>query len=139
MLTSLQSDLTIADLLKGDLQLTSPPGIYFELKKAVEDPHKSMSDVAFILEKDAALALKLLKIVNSAFYGFPSSITSVNRAVTIIGSQELQNLVLGAVVIERFSSLPGDIISMHDFWARSLKRLSGRAIPGCHFSLWLIS
>nr|WP_305907751.1 HDOD domain-containing protein [Methylomarinum sp. Ch1-1]MDP4520529.1 HDOD domain-containing protein [Methylomarinum sp. Ch1-1] len=121
MVTSLQSDLTVSDLLKGDLQLASPPAIYFELKKVIEDPHKSMTDAAFVIEKDAALALKLLKIVNSAFYGFPSRISSVNRAVTIIGLQELQNLILGAVIIERFSDLPGDIISMHDFWARSLK------------------
>ncbi len=121
MLTSSPSDLTINDLLKGDLQLTSPPAIYFELKKIVEDPSKSMADAAFVIEKDAAVALKLMKIVNSAYYGFPSRIASVERAVTIIGTAELQNLVLGAVIIERFSNLPGNIMTMHDFWAKSLK------------------
>lgn len=121
MIISLQSDLTIADLLKGDLQLTSPPGIYFELKKVMEDANKSMADAAFIIEKDAALAIRLMKIVNSAYYGFPSRISSVERAMTIIGSVELQNLVLSTVIIERFSKMPGNITSMHDFWARSLK------------------
>ncbi len=121
MLTSLQTDLTISDLLKGDLQLTSPPGVYFELKKAVDDPNSSMADAAFIIEKDAALALRLMKIVNSAYYGFPSKIKSVERAMTVIGTIELQNLVLSTVIIERFSNLPGNLLSMHDFWARSLK------------------
>jgi HD-like signal output (HDOD) protein len=121
MLTSSQEDLTIADLLRGDLQLASPPNIYFELKKTLNDPTKSMSDAAFVIEKDAALALRLMKIVNSAFYGFPSSITSIPRAITLIGTQELQSLVLGTIVIERFSNLPGVNISMHDFWAINLK------------------
>jgi len=121
MVNSLQNDLTIFDLLRGDLQLASPPNIYFELKKIINDPAKSMSDAAFVIEKDAALALKLMKLVNSAFYGFPASITSISRAVTLIGNQELQNLVLSTVVIERFSHLPGTSISMHDFWARNLK------------------
>lgn len=121
MQNSLQSELTVDDLLKGDLQLTSPPVIYFELQKVIENPSKSFADAAFIIEKDAALALKLMKIVNSAFYGFPSSITSVTKAITIIGVRELQSLVLGAVIIDRFSNLPGNIISMQDFWARSVK------------------
>ncbi len=121
MVTSLQTNLTIFDLLRGDLQLASPPNVYFELKKVIDNPTKSMSDAAFVIEKDASLALKLMKLVNSAFFGFPSRITSIARAITLIGSQELQNLVLGTVVVERFSNLPGTGISMHDFWARNLK------------------
>ena len=121
MAASLQSDLTIADLLRGDLQLTSPPEIYFELRKAMEHEGMSMTRAAFIIEKDSALAFRLMKIVNSAFYGFPSKICSVERAMTIIGSTELQQLVLSAVIIERFSDIPGAILSMREFWARSLK------------------
>lgn len=121
MLISSQTDFTIADLLRGDLQLASPPNIYFELKKIVNDPTKSMADAAFVIEKDAALALKLMKIVNSAFYGFPSRITSIPRAITLIGSKELQNLVLSTIIIDRFSDMPGLSITMHDYWARNLK------------------
>ena len=121
MFTSPQTDLTVSDLLKGDLQLTSPPAIYFELKKAIESPNKTLADAASIIEKDAAIALKLMKIVNSAYYGFPSQISSVERAMTVIGIVELQNLVLSTVILERFSNLPGNIMTMHDFWARSLK------------------
>jgi HD-like signal output (HDOD) protein len=121
MTLSLQSDLTIDALLKGDLHLTTPPNLFFELKKVFEDTNKSLLDAAFVIEKDPALTAKLLKIVNSAFYGFPSSIASVSRAITIVGTQEIQNLVLGAVIIDKFSAMPGVDFSMHDFWARSLK------------------
>ncbi len=118
---TLHSDLTIADLLQGDVQLASPPNIYFELQKVSEDPNKSLADAAFIIEQDAALSLKLLKIVNSAFYGFPAQITSISRAITMIGIKELRSIVLSTVIIDKFSNLPGDMINMHDFWARSLR------------------
>ncbi len=121
MQTSLQPDLTVADILQGDLNLTSPPNVFFELKKILDDPIRPMEDAASIIEYDSALTSKLLMIVNSAFYGFPGTISSVNRAMTIIGSQELLNLVLGTVIVEKFSDMPGETITMHDFWARSVK------------------
>ncbi|CAD6875159.1 HDOD domain-containing protein [Methylomonas fluvii] len=115
------STLTVADLLRGDLQLASPPNAYFLLKKIVEDPNKTAKDAAVVIEADAALAVKLLKIVNSAFYGFPSQISSISKAITMIGTRELQNLVLGTLIVERFSDLPGQHFSIHDFWARNLR------------------
>jgi HD-like signal output (HDOD) protein len=114
-------DFTVADLLKGDLKLATPPNIYFALKQIVDDPTKGSQDAAFLIEDDAALSAKLLKIVNSAFYGFPSQITSITRAMSLIGLRELQNLVLSTLIVERFSNLPGQSYSIHDFWARNLR------------------
>lgn len=113
--------LTVADLLKGDIKLASPPIVYLALQKVVEDPAKTAKDAAAVIESDAALALRVLKIVNSAFYGFPAQISAVATAITLIGMRELQNLVLATVVIERFSDLPGQLFSVHDFWAKNLR------------------
>jgi len=121
MQITVQNELSISDLFKGDLQLSSPPNIYYEVKKVIEDPRKSTADAAFLIEKDAALAMRLLKIVNSAFYGFPAQIASIDRAIPLIGTKELQSIILSTVVIDRFSDLPGGLISMHDFWARNLR------------------
>ncbi len=120
MLNTVQSDLTPTDLLKGDLQLTTPPSIYLALKETINDPKKNIHDAADIIEKDPALSARLLRIVNSAFYGFPSQILSIDRAINLIGFKELQSLVLGTIIIERFTDLPG-AMSMLDFWSRSLK------------------
>ena len=121
MLTPGSPNLQISDLFKGDLQLTSPPNIYFELQRVIEDPKKSFIDVGLIIENDPSLSIRLLKIVNSAFYNFPAQISSVTRAISIIGNKELQNLVLATVIIDKFSSQPGGLLSMHDFWARSVR------------------
>lgn len=112
--------LIAKDLLKGDIQLASPPVIYLTLNKIIDDPTKNVRDAAYVIESDAALAARLLKIVNSAFYGFPSKIDSISTAITLIGTRELRNLALATIVIERFSDLPGRLFSMNDYWARNL-------------------
>ncbi|MDI1291174.1 MAG: HDOD domain-containing protein [Methylobacter sp.] len=121
MLTTISSHLKSSDLFRGDLQLTSPPNIYFELKKTIDNPNKSLADVGFIIEQDPALSIRTLKIVNSAFYCLPVPIASIKHAISIIGAHELQNLVLATVVIDKFSSMPGGLLSMKNFWARSLR------------------
>ncbi len=121
MSITLQHDLLISDLFKGDLELTSTPNVYFQLKKIIDNPVKSLADAAFVIENDPSLSIRLLKIVNSAFYGFPAKIASIERAMSLIGAEELQNLVLGTVVIDRFMKNPASLISMPDFWARSIR------------------
>jgi HD-like signal output (HDOD) protein len=121
MIKNLSDRLSIKDLLSGDTQLTSPPNIYFELQKVIDDATKSLADAGAIIEKDPALTMRLLKIVNSAFFGLPSQVSTINQAITLIGFKELQNLALATVIIDKFSSMPGGLISMHDFWAQSLR------------------
>lgn len=121
MIKNLSDRLSIKDLLSGDTQLTSPPNIYFELQKVIDDATKSLADAGAIIEKDPSLTMRLLKMVNSAFFGLPGQVTTINQAITLIGFKELQNLALATVIIDKFSSMPGGLISMHDFWAQSLR------------------
>lgn len=121
MTNTIKHNLKVSDLFRGDLKLASTPNIYFKLQETIDDPTKSLVDAAYIIEKDASLSIKLLKIVNSAFFGFPSKISSIDRAIGLIGVKELQSIVLSTAVIESFSDLPGELISMHDFWARNLR------------------
>ncbi len=121
MSQTLQDKFSAADLINGDLQLAAAPNIYFALKNIAADPTKSLADAAFIIEKDVALSLKLLQIVNSAFYGLPAKISSISQAMSLIGLQELQNIILSTAVMDKFSDLPGGIISMYAFWEKSIR------------------
>jgi HD-like signal output (HDOD) protein len=121
MTTIDHTKVSISDLLKGDLQLASPPTIYFELKKVTDDPTKTLNDAGEIIEKDPGLSARLLKIVNSAFFGFPTKISTLSHAISMIGVGELENLVLATLVVDKFSSMPSGLISMRDFWSMSLR------------------
>ena len=113
-------EISIIDLLRGDLQLASPPNLYFELIKTTENPAKTVADAGKIIEKDPGLTARLLKIVNSAFYGFPAQISTVTHAASIIGIPQLETLVLSTLVIDKFSSMPKGLLSMQEFWEKSL-------------------
>lgn len=94
--------LSAESLVNKSLELVSPPTTYTQLNELMEDPDSSIDDISAVINTDPALATRLLKIVNSPFYGFPSQINTISRAITIIGTRELTNLILATSVLNSF-------------------------------------
>ncbi|GAB4290073.1 MAG: HDOD domain-containing protein [Methylophaga sp.] len=106
-------------LVNKSLELVSPPSTYLQLNQLIQDPDSAMDDISAVINTDPALATRLLKIVNSPFYGFPSQINTISRAITIIGTRELTHLVLATSVVDAFKGIPASLIDMNDFWRHS--------------------
>lgn len=106
--------------LQNDTELISVPRIFFLIREAIKDPRTSARHIADIISKDQALAAKLLRLVNSAFYGFPSKIDTISRAVTIIGTRQLSSLALGLSTLSRFKNISPDVMNMESFWKHSI-------------------
>ncbi|NJO20532.1 MAG: HDOD domain-containing protein, partial [Spirulinaceae cyanobacterium RM2_2_10] len=64
--------------------------------------------------------LRLLRVVNSAFFGYNQKIESLDQAVLALGTSQVRDLVLATTVAEKFEGLPGDLINMERFWQHSL-------------------
>lgn len=111
--------LTAESLVNKSLELVSPPTTYTQLNELMEDPDSSIDDISAVINTDPALATRLLKIVNSPFYGFPSQINTISRAITIIGTRELTNLILATSVLNSFRGIPTSLINMNEFWRHS--------------------
>ena len=86
----------------------------------VEDSNYSAADIGKVVSQDAALTARLLRIVNSAFYQFPSTIETVSRAVTIVGNRELRDLVFAATVAGIFEKISSDLIDIESFWRHAV-------------------
>ncbi len=112
--------LKAADLVSGVVRLVSLPEVCIRVNEMMDEASTSASDIGKVISQDTGLTARLLKIVNSAFYGFPSKIETVTRAVTVIGLRELRGLVLAASAIETFSKIPNDILNMVQFWRHSV-------------------
>ncbi|UCH07808.1 MAG: HDOD domain-containing protein [Deltaproteobacteria bacterium] len=108
------------ELISGHVKLPSLPTMYVQINEAINRPDSSASDIAKIISKDTSLSARLLKIVNSTFYGFPSKIDTLSRAVTIVGTRQLTTLALGMDIISVFRKIPSDLIHMRSFWEHSL-------------------
>jgi HD-like signal output (HDOD) protein len=100
--------------------LASLPHIFTEINRVVNDPRSSATHVADVISKDPNLTTKLLKIVNSSFYGLPSKVDTISRAVTILGNKQLSTLALGTSVLTIFGDIPADLVDMESFWEHSI-------------------
>jgi putative nucleotidyltransferase with HDIG domain len=98
----------------------SLPTVYFELQAALHDPNKTFQDLGKIISLDPALSARLLKIVNSPFYGFPSEIETISHAISIIGRDQLTDLALATLVIYQFRGIPNNLFNMEKFWRHSM-------------------
>ncbi|MDD4951082.1 MAG: HDOD domain-containing protein [Desulfovibrionaceae bacterium] len=108
------------NLVQGRTSLVSLPDIYFRIVEVLDNPRTSAFHIAEVVSKDPSLTAKLLRLVNSPFYGFPSKIDSISRAVALVGAQELSTLALGISVINSFQGIPPELVDMKAFWEHSI-------------------
>jgi len=97
------------------------PTIIFELNELLQDPNTPITEISDIIEKDQAMSLRVLKLVNSAFYGIHKEVNDIGNAIVLLGFNTVRNAIVSLGVINSFSgikSLEGFDIS--DFWKHSL-------------------
>ena len=107
--------------LDGIKDIPTLPTIVLELNKLLRDPDTSIQTVCDTIEKDQAITLKILKLVNSAFYGFKSKISDLRNAVALLGYNAVRNAIVSLSVINSF---PKRVTLMDfdisQFWKHSL-------------------
>ncbi len=96
------------------------PVVATKVTELINDPNSSSSDIASVLKKDQVLTAKVLKLINSPYYGIPGEVTDVQRALAYLGFNTLAQLVLSVSIISMFQN-PGDTkFSLYDFWKHAL-------------------
>ncbi len=98
-------------------EISSLPEITAKIVEVVEDPRATAHHMHEIVRNDPALATKILKVVNSAFYGLPAQIASLDRAIVMLGLSAVKNIALAASLARLFK--PGSIsdrFSARDLW-----------------------
>ncbi len=109
----------IEQRLQEVTELISLPEVYLKVRRLMDDPHSDIYDFAEVISVDPNLSSRVLKVVNSAYFGFPEPVDSISRAVNMIGIGQLHNMVLGISAISSLE-LPNDILPLNTFWRASL-------------------
>ena len=107
-------------LIDRDLKLFTLPDLYFRLRQLLDKPSSSMAEVGKLIGHDPAISARLLRLVNSPFFGIATKIDTVSRAVAMLGTQQVHDLVLTSSVTESFASISPKVINMESFWRRSV-------------------
>ena len=111
---------TLVERISQRAKLVSLPDIYLRLKAVLDDPNSNLADVADVVGTDPAMTARVLRLVNSAYFGLATEIATVSRAISLLGSQEVHDLVLTVSVAESFDGMSNEVMDMSSFWRRSV-------------------
>ena len=118
---------TVWEQLATDARLVSLPDVYLRLRSVLDDPNSNLADVVDVVGKDPAMTTRLLRIVNSAYFGLGNEIDTISRAVGLLGTQEVHDLVLAASVAKSFEGMSNEVMDMQRFWRQGVRRaITGR-------------
>jgi len=93
---------SIVDNVKA---LPTIPHVIQRLIPLMQDENVSIDDILSVIEFDVGISTRLLKVANSAYYGFMSRIATVRHAITVLGLREVKSLVMGISVLDVMKEL----------------------------------
>lgn len=118
--TSEQREQTTNAAIREISHIATLPEITLKIIELVEDPSSTAQDLHEVINNDPALCARILKVVNSSFYGLPGQIASINRAIVMLGLNAVKNIAIAASLAKLFRG--GELtpsFSAKDLWKHS--------------------
>jgi putative nucleotidyltransferase with HDIG domain len=111
----------LESLLKQAGELPSLPEVYTRVTELLESENSSGVKIGEAVQTDPALTARILKLINSAYYGLQNPVTSIPQAVTLLGRQQLKQVLLGSVLANVFKAFDITSFPLRDFWQHCIK------------------
>lgn len=116
--------------------LPTLPRTMLKITEVINHPESSAEDLARVITQDQVLTARLLKLVNSSFYGFPRRVNAVTSAIVLVGFDAIRNLLLTSSVFDLFSDPDGpSIVEAEKYWDHALGCAVGAKIIGTHLRM----
>ena len=126
----IQPPVTLEQLIGKGQDLPSLPEIYLRVSEQLEDEGSTVQQIGDTVQNDPAITTRVLKMVNSAYYGMPNEVASVSQAVSLLGRERLKHILIGSVLRGVFSVQENPAFSMQVFLAAQYKDRDNRASAG---------
>ena len=108
--------------LVGQMEhLPSVPSLYSEIVDRMHDPETTLEDIGAIIAKDIGMTAKILKLVNSAFFGLRRQVASPAEAVAYLGLDTIKSLVLSMHAFSQFEPDQTNAFSIARLWDHSMQ------------------
>lgn len=113
-----------ADILQQltDIQdLPTLPAVFMHITQLMRDSQASIKEISCVVEADQSIAMKILRLINSSFYGLSRSVHSVQQAIVLLGSNTLKNIIITASVFEALGMKGKEAgLNREAFWQHSM-------------------
>lgn len=119
--TATQREQVVTDAIREISHIATLPEITLRIVELVESPRSTAQDLHKVIANDPALCSRILKVVNSSFYGLPGQIGSINRAIVMLGLNAVKNIAIAASLAKLFRG--GDLtpaFSAKGLWKHSV-------------------
>lgn len=118
----MQQKKAILHTIENISTIPTLPVVIEKLTRLLQNPKTSAEEIGKAITTDQSLASKVLKLVNSAFYGFPGRISTITHAIVILGFSTVKNIVLTASIFDAFRNKGGSIpgFDLEQFWQHSI-------------------
>ncbi len=107
----------LVDRIQG---LPTLPAMLNNINKMMLNPRTSAKEVAQLISSDPSITSKVLRVVNSSFYGFPNRITTVTHAIVILGFNTIKSIVLSSTIFDVFKKDTRGGFDRQQFWRHSI-------------------
>lgn len=97
-------------ILPSSIELPSTPEGLAELLQALEDPSKSMNEIAAVVEKDPVIAARTLQLANSAYFNLPRRVANLQQAVNLLGLESVKSLALATKCMGGVAKKPNRLV-----------------------------
>ena len=113
-------DKQIQELIEEEITLPSPPAIAVQILNTVQKEDAALSELVNIISADPALTGKMLQIANSGFYALKNEVTSIDRALSVLGTNVIKNIALSFVIATDMRGEQQSSFDFDDYWRRSV-------------------
>lgn len=103
-------------VLDSQIKIPPQPAILLEIDRLINSPNNQLTAIGKLVTKDVGLTAAIFKLVNSSFYKSPAPITSIQKAITILGLSQVSNLIKG---LSLRGAIGGNELAYEKFWERS--------------------
>lgn len=112
---------TLFDRIETSRNLPTIPHILLKLIEVCNSPDSTIDEISHIINKDSSLCTKVMRMVNSAYYGLPTRLTGIGQALVLLGTDAIKNIAVSASVFQVFGAAKGDsAFNLKVFWRHCL-------------------
>jgi HD-like signal output (HDOD) protein len=104
------------EFVSGMAEHISMPEVYVAIRQLLLNPGTTIEAFVEVVERDSMLAVRVMRMVKSQYFGFPRSCESLYQAISLIGLMQLHDLMLGSLCMRTFSSSPEQVLNLKAFW-----------------------
>lgn len=113
-------EIRFRNFVRGIKEIPTLPAIAAKVAEVCQDESATIEQLEEVIASDPSIAARLLRIANSAFFGYAHKVDSISRAIILLGFDTVKSLALSTSVFDLFSNTNGTRLDRQKFWLHSI-------------------